>query len=60
MSDIIHAERVRSLPFIAPVDVPSLSDDECLARLAHAVEARDSERLEEVVQLIGRLAVPIE
>jgi hypothetical protein len=48
------------LPFIAPVDVPSLSDDECLARLAHAVEARDSERLEEVVQLIGRLAVPIE
>jgi hypothetical protein len=60
MSDIIHAERVRPLPLIDPIDVPSLSDDECLARLARAVEARDSERLEEVVQLIGRLAVTIE
>ena len=61
MSDIIQAEGGRSpAPPIAPVDVPSLSDDECLAHLARAVEAQDSRRLEEVAQLIGRLAVTIE
>lgn len=60
MSDIIQAERVRPSPSIAPVDVPSLSDDECVARLARAVEAQDSRCLEEVAQLIGRLAVTIE
>jgi hypothetical protein len=60
MSDIIQAERMRLLPLIDPVDVPSLSDDECLARLARAVEAQDSARLEEVAQLIGRLAITIE
>jgi hypothetical protein len=60
MSDITQAERVRSLPLIDPVDVPALSDDECLARLARAVEAQDSTRLGEVAQLIGRLAVTIE
>jgi hypothetical protein len=37
-----------------------LSDDECLARLAHAVEEHDSSRLDEVARLIGRLAVTIE
>jgi hypothetical protein len=31
-----------------------------LARLAHAVEAQDWGRLEEVARLIGRLAVTIE
>jgi hypothetical protein len=37
-----------------------MSDDECLVRLARAVEAHDSEQLDEVARLIGRLAVPIE
>jgi hypothetical protein len=37
-----------------------MSDDECLARLARAVEDHDSDRLEEVARLIGRLAVTIE
>jgi len=60
MSDVIQAERVRLLPLIDPVDVPSLSDEECLARLARAVEVQDSTRLEEVAQLIGRLAITIE
>jgi len=60
MSGIVRTERIMSAPSIAPVDIPSLSDDECLVRLAHAVEAQDSERLEEVAQLIGRLAVTIE
>lgn len=39
---------------------PTVSDDECLARLAHAVSEHDERRLSEVARLIGRLAVPIE
>jgi hypothetical protein len=60
MSDIIQTERAKPAPSIVPADIPSLSDDECLARLARAIEARDSENLEEVARLIGRLAVTIE
>ena len=60
MQDTIGAEHVRSAPSIAPDDIPALSDDECLARLALAVEAHDSARLEEVARLMGRLAVTIE
>jgi hypothetical protein len=37
-----------------------MSDDECLDRLAQAVADRDSDHLDEVARLIGRLAVPIE
>ena len=43
---------INSLPFI--------SDDECVSRLAQAVEEHDSDHLDEVALLIGRLAVPIE
>jgi hypothetical protein len=39
---------------------PAVSDDECLSRLAQAVAEHDDRRLNEVAQLIGRLAVPIE
>jgi hypothetical protein len=39
---------------------PSVSDDECLALLAKAVNAHDPESLDQVAWLIGRLAVPIE
>ena len=39
---------------------PTVSDDECLSRLASAVSEHDDRRLNEVAQLIGRLAVPIE
>lgn len=39
---------------------PSVSDDECLALLAKAVDAHDPELLDQVAWLIGRLAVPIE
>ncbi len=38
----------------------AISDDECMMRLARAVEQHDDRRLEEVAQLIGRLAVTIE
>ena len=50
----------RAIPSIVPSDVPAMSDDECLARLARAVEDHDPTQLDEVARLIGRLLVPIE
>ena len=38
----------------------AMSDDECLMRLAQAVEEHDSAHLDEVARLIARLAVTIE
>ena len=54
------ADLMRAVPSIVPSDVPNLSDDECLFRLARALAQHDSEHLDEVAQLIGRLAVTIE
>jgi len=51
---------MRPLPSIVPSDIPAMSDEECLIRLAQAVEAQDCEQLDEVARLIGRLAVTIE
>ena len=59
MSDI-QTDLKRPVPSIVPSDVPALSDDECLIRLAQAIEAHDTARLDEVARLIGRLAVAIE
>ena len=56
----IATDLMRSVPSIVPSDIPHLSDDECLRRLAVAVQEHDSEHLEELAQLIGRLAVTIE
>ena len=50
----------RAIPSIVPSDVPAMSDDECLARLARAIRDHDAEQLDEVARLIARLAVPIE
>ena len=47
-------------PSIVPRDIPSMSDDECMDRLAQAIADHDSDKLAEVAQLIGRLAVAIE
>ncbi|MDH2381088.1 MULTISPECIES: hypothetical protein [Bradyrhizobium] len=47
-------------PTLVPHDAPVISDDECVRRLARAVEEHDSEHLDEVARLIGRLAVTIE
>jgi hypothetical protein len=55
---VIHSDRV--IPSIVPNPSPSLSDDECLARLARALEHRDAGQLDEVARLIGRLVVAIE
>jgi hypothetical protein len=56
----IQTDLVRPVPSIVPGDIPAMSDDECLLRLAKALEDHDSERLDEVARLIGRLAVTIE
>jgi hypothetical protein len=56
----IQVDRSHMAPSILPAGVPELSDDECLAYLARAVETQDSARLDEVAALIGRLAVAIE
>ena len=50
----------RAVPSIVPSDVPSMTDDECLARLARALEDHDAGQLDEVARLIARLVVPIE
>jgi hypothetical protein len=50
---------IRPAPSTLP-DIPEMSDEECLVRLARAVAAHDSDHLDEVARLIGRLAVPIE
>jgi hypothetical protein len=56
----VATDLMKAVPSIVPSDIPTLSDDECLRRLAQAVAAPDSEHLDEVALLIGRLAVTIE
>jgi hypothetical protein len=56
----IATDLMRAVPSIIPSDNPAMSDDECLVRLAQAVEDHDHAQLDEVARLIGRLAVPIE
>jgi hypothetical protein len=50
----------RPMPSIVPNDIPTMSDDECLVRLAQVIAEHDSGHLDEVARLIGRLAVVIE
>ena len=59
MSDM-QADLMKPTPSIVPHDVPSLSDDECLVRLAQVVREHDVDHLDEVARLIARLAVTIE
>ena len=47
-------------PSIVPAEIATLSDDECVERLARVVATQDSKHLDEVALLIGRLAVTIE
>ena len=57
---VIATDPIPAGPSIIPGDIPAMSDDECLFRLAKAIEAPDAEQLNEVARLIARLAVPIE
>lgn len=50
----------KAAPSIVPRDIPVMSDDECLARLVQAVTRQESDDLDELARLIGRLAVTIE
>ncbi|MDR3486255.1 MAG: hypothetical protein P4M05_15285 [Bradyrhizobium sp.] len=59
MSDI-QTDLIKAGPSIVPSNTPAMSDDECLVRLAQAVKNHDSDHLDEVARLIGRLAVTIE
>jgi hypothetical protein len=54
----IHSDQ--TIPSIVPSNVPSMSDEECLVRLARAVKDHDDDKLDEIARLIARLAVPIE
>ena len=56
----IVTDLTNAVPSIIPGDVPAMSDEECLVRLARAIEEHDNEHLDEVARLIGRLAVTIE
>jgi hypothetical protein len=60
---VVEAE-VEPTPSISPVDdlpdVLDMTDDECFARLVALVEAQEPADLEEMAQLIARLAVTIE
>ena len=47
-------------PSIVPAEISTLSDDECVERLARAIATQDSKHLDEIALLIGRLAVTIE
>ena len=51
---------MQAAPSIIPSDIPALSDDECLVRLARAIDDHDSAHLDELAGLIARLAVTIE
>jgi hypothetical protein len=56
----------RALPVTDLHSLPFISDDECVVRLAAVVKHHDSDHLpdsdhlDELAALIGRLAVPIE
>jgi hypothetical protein len=55
-----QADRSETAPSIVPSEISSLSDDECVERLARAIATQDDTHLDEVARLIGRLAVTIE
>jgi hypothetical protein len=56
----LQTDLMQAAPSIIPSDVPALSDDECLVRLARAIDDHDSAHLDELARLIARLAVTIE
>ncbi|MBU6461982.1 MAG: hypothetical protein KGK01_00575 [Bradyrhizobium sp.] len=56
----VETDLAKPTPSIIPSDIPQMSDDECLLRLAQAVADLDAGQLDELARLIGRLAVTIE
>jgi hypothetical protein len=60
MPEVMQVVRIKRSPSMIAPNLPMLSDDECLERLARAIAVHDSDGLQEVASLIGRLAVTIE
>lgn len=61
MSDAETRSEALSAPSLIPDATSVLSDDDCVKRLADAIAGQDDgTHLNEVAQLIGRLAVVIE
>ncbi len=60
MVTINSPQPLTRMPPMGRPPLVAVSDDECVARLARAVAEHDDHRLQEVAELIGRLAVPIE
>jgi hypothetical protein len=56
----IQTNLMRAAPSIIPRELPVMSDEECLVRLAQAVRTQGFDDLDELARLIGRLAVTIE
>ena len=60
----IRADRAdhsdEAAPSIVPAEISTMSDDECVERLARVIATQDSKHLDEIALLIGRLAVTIE
>jgi hypothetical protein len=59
MPDVV-INLIRPVQSIVPGDIPPMSDEECLVRLAQALVDHDTDKLDEVANLIARLAVTIE
>lgn len=57
---LFQVDRGETSPSLIPDQVERLTDDECLSRLAQAVTEGESEQLDELARLLGRLAVVIE
>lgn len=57
---VAHQPAHVSSPSLFPAEIAALSDEQCVHRLAEAVDAHDSEHLNELAQLLSRLAVVIE
>src|SRR5579863_2354001 len=47
-----QTDSMQAAPSIIPSDIPALSDDECLVRLARAIDDHDSAHLDELARLI--------
>ena len=56
----VTTSALKPMPSIVPTEIPMMSDDDCLRRLAKAVEEHDDDHLDEVALLLGRLAVAVE
>jgi hypothetical protein len=45
-----ETDLIRAVPSIVPSDIHDMSDDECLRRLARAIEEHDTAHLDEVAR----------